>query len=405
MTQNIYLTRRDAAGLSLVELLIAMTIGLILLLGLMQVFSASRAAYQLSEGIARTQENARFAMDFLQRDIRMAGHFGCVNDQAHLVKNEGDPVVHLGAALASTHPLNFNFSVQGFEANGTAPGGASVIGSPAASWTPGLPGSISALSPIPGSDIIVLRYLAGPGVPVTAIGGVPGGETLQVAASGWSVLASDGVSQPSLYAVADCSHADVFPAAGAVPGAGDAVTTVQVSSPVPATELQTRYTSQPAGQAMLYRAESVVYYVAEGASGIPALWRARADSTGVYALAEELVEGVEALQFLYGQDTVANITSTTPPVGNITSQHTASGVWAAAGGDSLTQANAWRRVGLVQAGVLMSSPQRASAPATAGADSNIRVLGVQYTPATINDGRYRSSYESTIALRNRLFGN
>lgn len=43
----------------------------------------------LAEGSARAQENGRFALEFLQRDIRMAGHFGCVNDQAHFVRGEG----------------------------------------------------------------------------------------------------------------------------------------------------------------------------------------------------------------------------------------------------------------------------------------------------------------------------
>lgn len=73
-----------AAGLSLIELMIALLISSILLIGVIQVFAASRTAYQLSQGIARNQENGRFAMDFLTRDIRMAGHAGCVNDQVLL---------------------------------------------------------------------------------------------------------------------------------------------------------------------------------------------------------------------------------------------------------------------------------------------------------------------------------
>ncbi|WP_430746716.1 PilW family protein, partial [Bacillus toyonensis] len=39
-----------AAGLSLVELLISLVIGLVLMLGVTQIFMASRAASQLSEG-------------------------------------------------------------------------------------------------------------------------------------------------------------------------------------------------------------------------------------------------------------------------------------------------------------------------------------------------------------------
>ena len=52
---------RRMAGLSMVELMIALTIGVIVMLGVVQVFAASRAAYQLSDGLARVQENSRFA--------------------------------------------------------------------------------------------------------------------------------------------------------------------------------------------------------------------------------------------------------------------------------------------------------------------------------------------------------
>ena len=68
--------RMRQAGLSLVELMIAMVIGLLLMLGVIQVFIASQAASRLSEGVARVQENGRFALDFLERDVRMAGHMG-----------------------------------------------------------------------------------------------------------------------------------------------------------------------------------------------------------------------------------------------------------------------------------------------------------------------------------------
>src|SRR5690554_5075136 len=98
------------SGVSLIELMVALAIGTVLVLGLVQVFAASRAAYQTSEGLARVQENARFALDFLQRDIRMAGHFGCVNDQAHWVKDEGDPLLHDD----TTPALNFMISIEGY---------------------------------------------------------------------------------------------------------------------------------------------------------------------------------------------------------------------------------------------------------------------------------------------------
>lgn len=383
-------------GLSLIELMIALLIGSLLILGLVQVFSASRSAYQLSEGMARVQENARFAMDFLQRDIRMAGHFGCVNDQAHWVRGEGDPLLHFGT-VAATHPLNFAISIQGFEANGTAPGQTATIGKPTAGWMPAPPAAIASLNPSPGSDIIVLRYLGRRGTPVTNIEGAPGSETLHFPAAGWIGLTEDGATNPGLFGIGDCSHVDIFP------GSGNAAGTVTVGAAVPGTTLADRFTPHPSGQTALYRADSVVYFVRPNSQGVPALHRARALANGGYDAAEELVEGVESLQFLYGQDQVQNISAVTPPVGNITVQHTAqgieNGVIAGAGIE-----NAWRRVGLVQIGMLVRSPTRAAAP-DSNDDTHPTVLGTVFQPPEPGDGMYRASYESTVALRNRLFGN
>lgn len=65
--------RNGERGLSLVELMIAMTIGLILLAGVYQVFISSSLSYKYQEDISRLQENARMAMDQLAQDVRQAG--------------------------------------------------------------------------------------------------------------------------------------------------------------------------------------------------------------------------------------------------------------------------------------------------------------------------------------------
>ena len=391
MTGHAY-TRVSQKGLSLIELMIAMAIGLVLILGVIQIFSASRTASQLAEGASRTQENARFAVDYLQRDIRMAGHLGCVNDQAHFVKGEGDPVLNVGAVTSgSGHPLDFSVSIQGYEAAGTAPGGALTIGG---AWTSptGLPSAIAALGARGGSDILVLRYLAPQGVPVTSVTVSGGNSTLGVPAARWDKLVGGTIASPVMFGVADCQHANVFigsTSSGVVNAPG-----VDLS----------RYAPQPTGQTKVYRAESLVYYVANGASGEPSLWRARADASGAYpaALREELVEGIESLQLLFGLDSTAAISATTPPAGNITVQNVASAVSSASGTAAAAQ---WRRVGLVQVGVLARSPGAAAAAGPATSSARQRVLGVEFVPPAANDGRYRSGYEFTVALRNRLFGN
>lgn len=385
-----------ASGVSLVELMIALVIGLFLLLGLVQVFAASRTAYQMSEGLARVQENGRFAVDYLQRDIRMAGHFGCVNDQSRLQAVAGivDPFLsHINPAFPQ---LAYGVSIQGYEATGTAPGDDLNLATPGTTtWSPALPSFLTTLTPAPrpGSDVILLRYFSGEGVPVTGINSVAGLTTITVNPDPdkWKVLTENGVDKPVLFGLADCTYADVFQATTVSSGTG----TIEVKpSGLNNKDFTQRYTASPAGQTMLYRAESVAYYIALGTSGEPALYRARFNADAgagiVTAVPEELVEGIESMQLLYGQDEHAVDALN----GNITVQNTAATL--------ASTETAWRRVGAVQIGLLTRSPAPSAASASDIAPS---ALGVSFTTPSPNDGRYRTVYESTIALRNRLYGN
>jgi type IV pilus assembly protein PilW len=60
-------------GLTLIELMIAMALGLILSLAIGQVFMSSRHTNTSQEANARIQENARFAFHVMERELRMAG--------------------------------------------------------------------------------------------------------------------------------------------------------------------------------------------------------------------------------------------------------------------------------------------------------------------------------------------
>lgn len=62
------------SGFSLIELMIAMTLSLMLLGAVIQVFLSSKLTSELSDDISRIQENGRFSLEFLSRDIRMAGY-------------------------------------------------------------------------------------------------------------------------------------------------------------------------------------------------------------------------------------------------------------------------------------------------------------------------------------------
>ena len=411
--------RHRQAGLSLIELMIAMVIGLVLILGLVQVFGASRQAYQLSQGIARNQENGRFAVDFLSRDLRMAGHTGCVNDQQLLTANAaGKPIggnirsLFLNQAdrnsnnvAAAPFPLRFDVAIQGFDANGTEPEDTLAVATTPATagsgdFSPALPADLAALNPIVGSDIVVLRYFSPEETKIQGFfpGANPAVTYPDESAAGSTKVATGG---HGLYAVADCGGATVFQATAAP---GNTGMSVEASGKnLSALTFVGTYDGAPAysaGQASLFRAESVAYYVRKNdADQTPSLyrahWQAAPDGT-LTAVQEELVEGVESLQLLYGQD-AAPLTSM--PSGYITQSKSAADL-----GDA-TQAAAWRRVGSVQIGLLVrgGSERAASEQAEIGQAGSLNVLAVDVDPP--NDGHFRSVYETTVALRNRLFGN
>ncbi|MGY0218284.1 PilW family protein [Endozoicomonadaceae bacterium StTr2] len=69
--------RLNQRGLSLIELMISMAMGMFLIAGFGQLFLNSTIVYRSQDELARMQESARFAFDLLSREIRMAGYTGC----------------------------------------------------------------------------------------------------------------------------------------------------------------------------------------------------------------------------------------------------------------------------------------------------------------------------------------
>jgi len=76
------------AGLTLVELMVAMAIGVFLIAGALTVFAKTRDLYRTNEDAARLQETARFAMGLMEGDLRMANYWGLMN-RAELFLNAG----------------------------------------------------------------------------------------------------------------------------------------------------------------------------------------------------------------------------------------------------------------------------------------------------------------------------
>ncbi|MFV2091204.1 MAG: PilW family protein, partial [Pseudomonadales bacterium] len=104
-------TNRDQKGFSLVEMMLAMALGLIVVTGIVQLFIGNSQSSNLISGQARLQENARFAFDFISRAARRAGYFGCIRDDQTRVWG-------LVGNTAQLPEYNVDQSVGGMEGNG-----------------------------------------------------------------------------------------------------------------------------------------------------------------------------------------------------------------------------------------------------------------------------------------------
>ncbi len=79
---------RSQHGMSIVELMIAITLSLVLTLGVFEIFSASKQSNRVQNALGQLQGNARFALDIISYDIRMAGQLGC-NSAVNITNNTG----------------------------------------------------------------------------------------------------------------------------------------------------------------------------------------------------------------------------------------------------------------------------------------------------------------------------
>lgn len=101
------MARRGAAsragGFSLVELLVAMTLGLILISSVVAVFAGNRRSAELNAAMADLQEGARFALNAIARDVRMSGFQGCldVNSGTVTIRANDAPTTNLRATSTS----------------------------------------------------------------------------------------------------------------------------------------------------------------------------------------------------------------------------------------------------------------------------------------------------------------
>lgn len=80
-----------ARGFSLIELMIAMLLGLVVIGGVTSVFLAGQRTYRANEALGDVQDSSRIAFEMVARDVRDAGLTACNNDGrvANVLQNQG----------------------------------------------------------------------------------------------------------------------------------------------------------------------------------------------------------------------------------------------------------------------------------------------------------------------------
>lgn len=74
-------------GLSVVELMVSLVISMAVVAGSVQVVVSSKKNFVDQDEVTFIQTNARFALDLIAKDIRMAGYMGCATQESVQVAN------------------------------------------------------------------------------------------------------------------------------------------------------------------------------------------------------------------------------------------------------------------------------------------------------------------------------
>lgn len=82
--------RARSNGFGLVEIMVALVIGLVLVLGVLQIFTTTRQTAVVQNSSADLQENARYVLTRITQELRMAGMFGCLSLGSSSVKGVPD---------------------------------------------------------------------------------------------------------------------------------------------------------------------------------------------------------------------------------------------------------------------------------------------------------------------------
>jgi len=262
------------AGFGLVELMIAVTLGILLSTAVVQVFLATSTSSKMLDSMAQIQENARFAMRFLSREIRMAGYMGCSSIGAAGFNN-----IALPASTAIFTP-------------GTALVGVDNVT------------SSDAKSAVVGTDRLTIKRASDQFITLTG-NLAPNNANIQVEDNSIGFVKEDFVM------VTDCLNGDMFRITNTPKKKGEGQTTLAHAN---GSNSDNRLSKIYTGEAEVFGFQVIDFFIADtgrkSSAGNPinALYfqQLTLTSGGVATAPTELVEGVENLQLSYGVDTNAD---------------------------------------------------------------------------------------------------
>lgn len=244
---------RRARGLSLVELMISITLGMLIIAALALLLSNSSRSRGEMERVSQRIDNGRYAIELMTGEIQNAGYFAEFDPrQLNLPATKPDPCLTSAAELAAALRLH----VQGYN---------DVAG-----------GVLSCLADVrPGTDVIVVRRASG------CIAG----------ASGCAALGSGDFA----FQASSCNSGSEL--------GSSSVSAYYALTTSPAALTRTR--KDCATPADIRRYLIRIYFVAandKAGDGIPTLKRAEL-AAGAWRTAS-LVQGIENMQIEYGLDTL-----------------------------------------------------------------------------------------------------
>lgn len=289
--------RGKAGGFSLIELMVAVLIGLFVVAGLINLFIANRRAYQVQSGNNFLQENLRVAADRIGWSLRMAGFWGGNPAASVVVDSSATGVItakgncNASWATAVSPTITGGGAVYGYDGAASFPIDAACIG--------------DAANYVKGSDVLVIRYADSQALS-------PGPAEAGFAPAAAATI-SDNPKQVFVLTTPAAS-AELF--AGAVP----TTTTVKTH----------RYAYQYNVDVYYLRPCSVLpaggkcTAAADGGQPMPTLMRMRLQSDGTFG-SEPVVDGVEQIKFEYG---VASDPSSLVPTYESAADVTSANQWA-----------------------------------------------------------------------------